>query len=108
MTAEAKPGKCQCIRWRLISGAAKWTYDPYCISCNGTGRVWPSVEGEVVAVERPVEMIAYRDRDDVTGEPKNGIHTGEYHFDIDAPGPGLWRVILQPLPEAQKEGGGDE
>jgi hypothetical protein len=72
-----------------------------CPACGATGglagKVWPSVEGEIVSYDRAIEMIAYRYRNDVTGELDGGVPTGEYHLDIDVPGPGNYRIIVQPL-----------
>jgi tRNA U54 and U55 pseudouridine synthase Pus10 len=56
-----------------------------CEQCGGSGKVWPSVEGEIV-----VEECAYQLHTE-------SIDDGNWALDIDVPGPGFYRIIVQPI-----------
>lgn len=72
--------------------------EPKCDRCNGTGKVWPSVEGEVIATLE-----------------STGNNTGKVTFAVmamaafDEPVPkGRYRVIVQPLPSPDERGESEE
>lgn len=63
---------------------------PSCKSCDGTGEVWPHVEGEVEVEKEAFDISEILDDD---------IRAGKEWWisQIEVPGPGFYRVIVQKI-----------
>lgn len=86
--------ECRCVHCRPKESGeimGPWRAEDNCYSCDGTGKVWPSVEGEIV-----VEKFARKSPDsDYYHVDQVGLMAGP----ILVSSPGRYRVLVQKIGE---------